>query len=100
MTLRSATPAVENKVNSMATEVVTAKASGRIAERPQLISAVGEQWRIHPNERSKIVAAKFELYKSSNGEYRWRLKATNGGSSDSAGGERSPSVCVVSLAVS
>jgi len=61
----------------MATEVVTAKASGRIAERPQLISAVGEQWRIHPNERSKM-AAKFELYKSSNGEYRWRLKATNG----------------------
>jgi uncharacterized protein YegP (UPF0339 family) len=24
------------------------------------------------------VAAKFELYKSSNGEYRWRLKASNG----------------------
>jgi uncharacterized protein YegP (UPF0339 family) len=22
--------------------------------------------------------AKFELYKSPNGEYRWRLKATNG----------------------
>lgn len=22
--------------------------------------------------------AKFELYKSSNGEYRWRLKSTNG----------------------
>jgi uncharacterized protein YegP (UPF0339 family) len=24
------------------------------------------------------MAAKFELYKSSNGEYRWRLKASNG----------------------
>jgi uncharacterized protein YegP (UPF0339 family) len=24
------------------------------------------------------VAAKFELYKSSNGEYRWRLRASNG----------------------
>jgi uncharacterized protein YegP (UPF0339 family) len=24
------------------------------------------------------VAAKFELYKSSNGEYRWRLKSSNG----------------------
>jgi uncharacterized protein YegP (UPF0339 family) len=29
-------------------------------------------------ERSKIVPAKFELYKSSNGEYRWRLRASNG----------------------
>lgn len=24
------------------------------------------------------MAAKFELYKSSNGEYRWRLKSSNG----------------------
>ncbi len=24
------------------------------------------------------MAAKFELYRSSNGEYRWRLRATNG----------------------
>jgi hypothetical protein len=24
------------------------------------------------------MAAKFELYKSSNGEYRWRLRASNG----------------------
>jgi uncharacterized protein YegP (UPF0339 family) len=30
------------------------------------------------DERSKIMAAKFELYQSSNGEYWWRLKATNG----------------------
>jgi uncharacterized protein YegP (UPF0339 family) len=25
-----------------------------------------------------MVAAKFELYKSSNGEFRWRLKSGNG----------------------
>ena len=35
-------------------------------------------WKFHLNERSKIMAAKFELYRSSNGEYRWRLGATNG----------------------
>jgi uncharacterized protein YegP (UPF0339 family) len=28
--------------------------------------------------RSETVAAKFELYKSSNGEFRWRLKSGNG----------------------
>jgi uncharacterized protein YegP (UPF0339 family) len=35
-------------------------------------------WKFTSNERSKIMAAKFELYRSSNGEYRWRLRATNG----------------------
>jgi uncharacterized protein YegP (UPF0339 family) len=50
-----------------------------MAERPQLISTVRRaRGASASNERSKIVAAKFELYKSSNGEYRWRLKATNG----------------------
>jgi hypothetical protein len=35
--------------------------------------------------------AKFELYKSSNGEYRWRLKASNG-QVIATGGEGSPRV--------
>jgi uncharacterized protein YegP (UPF0339 family) len=33
---------------------------------------------IHSDERIKLMASKFELYKSSNGEYRWRLVASNG----------------------
>jgi uncharacterized protein YegP (UPF0339 family) len=50
-----------------------------MAERPSADRSVGEQVKVSiSNERSKIVAAKFELYKSSNGEYRWRLKASNG----------------------
>ena len=35
-------------------------------------------WKFTSNERSKIMASKFELYRSSNGGYRWRLRATNG----------------------
>lgn len=36
-------------------------------------------WNDSPQTRgSKTVAAKFELYKSPNGEYRWQLRASNG----------------------
>lgn len=50
-----------------------------MGKRTQLINTVRRaRGESISNVRSKIMAAKFELYRSSNGEYRWRLRATNG----------------------
>jgi uncharacterized protein len=50
-----------------------------MGKRTQLINTVRRaRGESTPNEWSKIMAAKFELYRSPNGEYRWRLRATNG----------------------
>jgi hypothetical protein len=50
-----------------------------MGKRTQLINTVRRaRGESTSNVRSKIMAAKFELYRSSNGEYRWRLRATNG----------------------
>jgi uncharacterized protein YegP (UPF0339 family) len=40
--------------------------------------AAGQAMRSATFSTEGMSMAKFELYKSPNGEYRWRLKATNG----------------------
>jgi uncharacterized protein len=50
-----------------------------MGKRTQLINTVRRaRGESTSNEWSKIMAAKSELYRSPNGEYRWRLRATNG----------------------